>query len=113
MKRTGRFARSVLLMVSMAGLTMLASGPYPRAEETRPSHLCPLCQAEGVPIPARDKLGHCECEKWWVGSPARVAFGDCSSRECQEGMEPPKPIWIDLPLYRCPKDGLLFTEAEE
>lgn len=112
MKRVGRNGRLILLALVVVGIAMTVNGFHPRADSGRPAALCPLCQTEGIPIPARDQLNHCECEKWWVSSPARIAFGDCSKRQCQDGDEEPKLIWIELPLYRCPKDGLLFTDPE-
>jgi len=78
---------------------------------------CPFHQqTAGIPIPDRDNLDHCECEKWWRGqAPARLVFADCSHRTCAEhGPSSATPlVYVDLPLYRCPKCGLLFTEPDE
>ena len=104
--------RLLLIGVWVVGLALMVGGLYLQAGSTpEPGH-CPVCHAKGVPVPDRESLAHCECEKWWVGSPVRLAFGDCSKRQCQDGDEEPKLMWVEMPLYRCPHDGLLFTEPE-
>jgi len=98
----------VVAVLLVAALAWAQSVEYPAGA-------CPVCGTDGLPVPDRDQLAKCECEKWWRGqAPARLVFADCSDRKCAEyGPNENTPlVYVDLQLYRCPKCGLLFTEPE-
>lgn len=104
---------TTVLAAVLLALAVLVLGTHLVGAEakTEPGH-CPLCGTRGEMIPSKEDLAHCECEKWWYGKHvSRIAVGDCSDRYCP-GVNDPKLVFVDLPLYRCPKDGLLFTEPK-
>ena len=90
-----------------------------RLEKTR----CPVCRAEGILLPDEDTCGHPECAEYRRSMGirperiSRLAVGDCSLWSCylHDATEHTEPelLFLDLPLYRCPRDGLLFTEPGE
>lgn len=112
------------LVVLVAVVSLLAGGAfYIRADSAHAPGSCPLCHTQGIAVPDREQLTKCECEQWWQGqAPARLMFADCSHRQCAEsgpqaiveaqGEESLPLVYLDLQLYRCPKDGLLFTDPE-
>lgn len=96
--------------VSIAAV-VLAVFAYLGATEYQSPGLCPLCRTQGEPLIPADEIAHCECEKWWSEGKTliRLAVGDCSYATCPTLSEP-ELRFIEMPLWRCPKDGLLFTE---
>lgn len=98
----------ILLFALLVGIAV--GGYYTGAEPATSPGRCPLCGTPGVMVPDKDELEHCECESWWRDAVTRLVVADCSHRQCQEGSEQPRLLFTSLPLYRCPKDGLLFTE---
>ena len=99
-------ASSMILLV----LLLILGGLRLSAEVSNKPGTCPVCGTPGEPLISHEELAHCECERWWRGPVVRLAVGDCSNRYCQEGSREPELRFLTLPIYRCPKDGLLFTD---
>jgi hypothetical protein len=111
MKTQKRKTQALSLALLVAGLAW--SGLYLRADTVYPSGYCPLCGAKGMMIPEQEEVRHTECEQWWYDkNVTRIVVADCSKWDCPGGSEP-EIVVVDLPLYRCPKDGLLFTDRPE
>jgi len=103
-----------VLLLFLAATAVVVGVPGDLYNRT-PTGGCPLCHAEGIPVPERDQIADCQCEKWWRGqAPARLVFADCSHKSCAESGadDYTARVFVDIQLYRCPHDGLLFTDPE-
>jgi len=111
----------------LAGVWLASPGGAPSdiepsgtpGETTRQQSQCPFCGTAGILLPNEASCGNPECLEYLKSKNvplhriSRIAVGDCSLWECAEdGTKDPVLLYLDLPLYRCPRDGLLFTRPD-